>query len=171
MDGINPYDDVRVLVIAATNRADLLDPALTRPGRFDRIVRVDLPDRQGRLHILKIHSGEKPLEENVDLDEIARDTLGFSGAHLENLMNEAAILSMRKGKATIGQDELREAIDKVIMGEKLDRRPIDEEIARIAHHEVGHGTVSYTHLDVYKRQDNYLKLLLEITERERRRGK
>lgn len=141
MDGINPYDDVRVLVIAATNRADLLDPALTRPGRFDRIVRVDLPDRQGRLHILKIHSGEKPLEENVDLDEIARDTLGFSGAHLENLMNEAAILSMRKGKATIGQDELREAIDKVIMGEKLDRRPIDEEIARIAHHEVGHGIV------------------------------
>jgi vesicle-fusing ATPase len=142
MDGINPYDDVRLLVMAATNRADLLDPALTRPGRFDRIVRVDLPDRQGRLHILEIHSKGKPFEDNVDLDEIARDTLGFSGAHLENLVNEAAILSMRKTKTTIGQDELREAIDKVIMGERLDRRPTEEEMNRIAHHEVGHGIVS-----------------------------
>ncbi|NLA06443.1 MAG: AAA family ATPase [Firmicutes bacterium] len=142
MDGINPYDDVRVLVIAATNRADLLDPALLRPGRFDRIVPVDLPDRQGRLHILKIHSNGKPFEDNVNLDEIARDTFGFSGAHLENLINEAAILSMRKAKTTIGQEELREAIDKVIMGEKLDRRPTEEEMERIAYHEVGHGIVS-----------------------------
>ncbi|NLJ61038.1 MAG: AAA family ATPase [Firmicutes bacterium] len=142
MDGINPYDDVRLLVIAATNRADLLDPALLRPGRFDRIVRVDLPDRHGRLHILEIHSKGKPFEDNVNLDEIARDTLGFSGAHLESLMNEAAILSMRKAKTTIGQDELREAIDKVIMGERLDRRPTEEEMSRIAHHEVGHGIVS-----------------------------
>ncbi len=142
MDGINPYDDVKVLVIAATNRADLLDSALLRPGRFDRIVRVDLPDREGRLHILKIHSKGKPFECNVNLDEIARDTLGFSGAHLENLVNEAAILSMRKAKTTVGQEELREAIDKVIMGEKLDRRPNEEEMDRIAHHEVGHGIVS-----------------------------
>lgn len=142
MDGISPNDDVRILMIAATNRADLLDPALLRPGRFDRIVRVDLPDREGRLHILSIHSKGKPFEDGVDLHEIARDTMGFSGAHLENLVNEAAILSMRKGKASIGQEELREAIDKVIMGERLDRRPTEGEMDRIAHHEVGHGIVS-----------------------------
>jgi len=112
------------------------------PADSIAIVRVDLPDRHGRLHILEIHSKGKPFEDNVNLDEIARDTLGFSGAHLESLMNEAAILSMRKAKTTIGQDELREAIDKVIMGERLDRRPTEEEMSRIAHHEVGHGIVS-----------------------------
>ena len=91
---------------------------------------------------MNIHSKGKPFEDNVNLEEIARDTLGFSGAHLENLVNEAAILSMRKAKITIGQEELREAIDKVIMGERLERRPTKEEMDRIAHHEVGHGIVS-----------------------------
>ena len=91
MDGINATNDVRVLVVGATNRADLLDPALIRPGRFDRVVRVDLPNKEGRLHILRIHARNKPLEAEVDLGKIAGETFGFSGAHLESLMNEAAI--------------------------------------------------------------------------------
>lgn len=142
MDGINPYDDVRLLVIGATNRADLLDPALLRPGRFDRIVQVNLPDREGRLHILRIHTKGKPLGEDVDLEDIAQQTFGFSGAHLENLVNEAAILAMRQGKGTIGAREFRDAIDKVMMGERLDRRPSRADLERIAFHEVGHALAS-----------------------------
>ncbi|MFZ5924242.1 MAG: AAA family ATPase [Bacillota bacterium] len=142
MDGINPNDEVRLLVIGATNRADLLDPALLRPGRFDRIVQVDLPDREGRLHILRIHTKDKPLARDVDLEEIARDTFGFSGAHLESLANEAAILAMREGKSTIGAKEFRDAIDKVMMGEKLDRRPSKSDMERISYHEVGHALAS-----------------------------
>jgi len=142
MDGLAADDPVRVLVIGATNRPDLLDPALLRPGRFDRVVHVDLPDREGRLHILKIHARGKPLARDVDLEGVARDTYGFSGAHLENVLNEAAILAMRAGKAHIGQAELREAIDKVMMGEKLDRRPRREEMERVALHEIGHAIVA-----------------------------
>ena len=142
MDGLAADDPVRVLVIGATNRPDLLDPALLRPGRFDRIVHVDLPDREGRLHILKIHARGKPLAEDVDLEAVARDTYGFSGAHLENLLNEAAILAMRAGKDRIGKAEIRDAIDKVIMGEKLDRRPRREEMQRVAVHEIGHAIVA-----------------------------
>ncbi|MGE5586396.1 MAG: AAA family ATPase [Bacillota bacterium] len=142
MDGINPYDEVRLLVIGATNRADLLDPALLRPGRFDRVVQVNLPDREGRLHILRIHTKGKPLADDVDLEDIARDTFGFSGAHLENLVNEAAILAMRQGKAFIGSNEFRDAIDKVVMGERLDRRPSKADLERIAFHEVGHALAS-----------------------------
>lgn len=144
MDGISPRDDVRVLVLAATNRVDLLDPALLRPGRFDRIVKVDLPDKQGRLHILRIHMKNKPAEPDVDLEAIAQETFGFSGAHLESLVNEAAILAFRAGKDAIGMKELREAVEKVIMGERLDRRPSDEELRRIAVHEVAHALVAET---------------------------
>ena len=97
MDGIKAKEDVRILVVGATNRADLLDSALLRPGRFDRIVKVELPDCQGRLSILKIHCQGKPLAENVDLEKLARDTFGFSGAHLESLTNEAAIGALRAG--------------------------------------------------------------------------
>src|SRR5690606_17815334 len=142
MDGLAADDPVRVLVIGATNRPDLLDPALLRPGRFDRIVHVDLPDREGRLHILKIHARGKPLAEDVDLEAVARDTYGFSGAHLENLLNEAAILAMRAGKDRIGKAEIRDAIDKVIMGEKLDHGPRGEKLRRVAVHEIGHATVA-----------------------------
>ena len=141
MDGMGAADAVRVLVIAATNRADLLDDALLRPGRFDRIVRVDLPDRDGRRQILGLHTRNKPLEQGVDLDRVARDTFGFSGAHLESLAKEAAILAMRGGLNEIPERCFHEAVDKVMLGEKLDRRPSDEERYRIAVHEAGHAIV------------------------------
>ncbi|MCL4424785.1 MAG: AAA family ATPase [Firmicutes bacterium] len=139
MDGLSLDEEIRLLVVGATNRADLLDQALLRPGRFDRLVRVDLPDREGRLQILKLQTRNKPLAEGVDLEEIARETFGFSGAHLESLANEAAILALRQEKEVITQENLREAIDKVIMGEKLERRPKEEEMRRIALHEAGHA--------------------------------
>lgn len=144
MDGIKDYAKTKVLVIAATNRVDMLDPALLRPGRFDRIVWVDLPDQEGRYQILKLHTANKPLAADTDLKEIARATFGFSGAHLESLANEAAILALRKNDEAIGQHHLIEAIDKVCLGEKLDRRPSKEELRRIAIHEVGHAVVSET---------------------------
>ena len=143
MDGIDSNDDsVRLLVIGATNRPDLLDGALLRPGRFDRTVRVDLPDKEGRLHILKIHSRNRPLASDVDLEQLARETYSFSGAHLEALINEGAILAMRAGRQYIEEADLREAIDKVLMGERLDRRPSVEERARVAYHEAGHALIS-----------------------------
>lgn len=139
MDGLAVDDDVRILVVGATNRADLLDEALLRPGRFDRVVRVDLPDREGRRQILALHTRNKPLAEDVDLDQLARESFGFSGAHLESLANEAAILAMRAGEKTIRQERFIEAIDKVILGEKLDRRPTKDERYRVAVHESGHA--------------------------------
>ena len=142
MDGLRQDDGVNVLLIGATNRADLLDPALLRPGRFDRQVKVDLPDKEGRLHILKIHLGKKPIAESVDLDELARETFGFSGAHLESLANEAAILAYRRGRTDIFTDDLKEAVEKVMLGEKLDRRPCGEELLRVAVHEAGHALIS-----------------------------
>ncbi len=141
MDGLSVDDEIRVLVIGATNRADLLDEALMRPGRFDRVVRVDLPDREGRRQILALHTRNKPLAADVDLDQIAKEAFGFSGAHLESLANEAAILAMRSGEKEITAQHFIEAIDKVIMGEKLDRRPGNEERYRIAVHEAGHAVV------------------------------
>ncbi|HBT18226.1 MAG TPA: ATPase [Firmicutes bacterium] len=144
MDGIKPAEDSKILVIGATNRADLLDEALLRPGRFDRQVRVDLPEKEGRLKILEIHTKNKPIASEVNLEKIAEDTFGFSGAHLESLVNEAAILSFRIGKKEIGEDELEEAIDKVILGEKLERRPHREELQRVAVHEAGHALISET---------------------------
>ncbi len=101
MDGITPDEDPRILLVGATNRADLLDPALLRPGRFDRQVQVGLPDREGRRRILSIHTRNKPISSEEVLDEIARATFGFSGAHLESLANEAAILAMRESSSTI----------------------------------------------------------------------
>lgn len=142
MDGISSDDDINILVIAATNRPDILDSAILRPGRFDRIVKVDLPDKDGRLEILKLHSKGKPLSKDVDLEQIAAETFGFSGAHLENLCNEAAILAMRANKKEVEQSDFNEAIDKVIMGEKLGRKPTVEERKRIAVHESGHALVS-----------------------------
>jgi cell division protease FtsH len=142
MDGINAATEVRVLVVGATNRADLLDPALVRPGRFDRVVRVDLPDKEGRLHILRIHARNKPLAANVDMEKIAAETFGFSGAHLESLLNEAAIHALRSHSSQIRNQDIREALEKVMLGEKLDRKPLKEERLRIAYHETGHALVS-----------------------------
>ncbi len=141
MDGLSIDDEVRVLVVGATNRMDILDSAILRPGRFDRIVKVDLPDKEGRLHVLKIHTRGKPLGEDVSLEKIAQETFGFSGAHLESLTNEAAILAWRAGEKKIGQKHFKEAIDKVMMGEKLDRKPHVDELHRIAIHETGHALI------------------------------
>ncbi|MGE5391316.1 MAG: AAA family ATPase [Deltaproteobacteria bacterium] len=142
MDGIEGNHDPRILVIAATNRADMLDPALVRPGRFDRQVQVGLPDRTGRRQILGIHTRNKPVANPEVLDEIAQATFGFSGAHLESLANEAAILALREDAATIENRHFSEAINKVILGEKLERKPSVEEIKRVAVHESGHAIVS-----------------------------
>ena len=144
MDGLSSDDDVRILIIGATNRLDILDTAILRPGRFDRQVRVDLPDKKGRLAILELHTRNKPLEEDVDLDVIAADTFGFSGAHLESVANEAAILALRDGADKVTPLHLKNAVDKVIMGEKLDRLPSAAEKRRIAIHEAGHAVVSET---------------------------
>lgn len=142
MDGISSNQEPYVLLIGATNRADMLDPALLRPGRFDRQVQVGLPDKGGRKTILDIHTRNKPVCNTEVLDEIARATFGFSGAHLESLANEAAILALREGSSEIENQHFREAIDKVIMGEKLDRRPTPVEMERISIHESGHALVS-----------------------------
>lgn len=142
MDGLSFDDNIRLLVIGATNRIDMLDSALLRPGRFDRQVKVDLPSKEGRLHILKLHTKAKPLAENVSLEKIATDTFGFSGAHLESLTNEAAILALRNQENKITVEHFQSAIDKVIMGEKLDRVPSPLELKRIAIHEAGHAIIS-----------------------------
>lgn len=141
MDGLGWDDDITVVVVAATNRADLLDEALLRPGRFDRIVRVDLPDRDGRHHILSLHSRGKPLAEDVDLEQVAAETFGFSGAHLASLVNEAAILAWREGSSSVHHRHLVEAVDKVLLGEKSPRRTRNGEKRRIAVHEAGHALV------------------------------
>ncbi|MGS0764679.1 AAA family ATPase [Syntrophomonas curvata] len=142
MDGISSGSEPYVLLVGATNRADMLDPALLRPGRFDRQVQVGLPDKVGRKKILEIHTRNKPVNDIAILDEIARATFGFSGAHLESLANEAAILALREEATKIDSRHFREAIDKVIMGEKLDRRPSPEEMERVSIHESGHALVS-----------------------------
>ncbi|HCJ58389.1 AAA family ATPase [Lutispora sp.] len=141
MDGISSDDEVKVLVIGATNRSDMLDSALLRPGRFDRIVKVDLPDKKGRAHILKLHTRNKPLSAEVEIEAIARDTFGFSGAQLESVANEAAILAMRDESKEISSVHFKNAIEKVMMGEKLDRLPSVDEKLRIAIHESGHALI------------------------------
>ncbi len=141
MDGMSSNEDVRILVIAATNRADMLDSALLRPGRFDRLVRVDLPDKKGRVHILKLHIKNKPISKDVSIEKIAKDSFGFSGAQLESVTNEAAIMAMRDGSKEINSDHFHNAIEKVMMGEKLDRVPNNEEKRRIAIHESGHALI------------------------------
>ena len=142
MDGLGGKEDLHILVIGATNRPEALDPALLRPGRFDRVVQVDLPDLEGREQILKLHLHNKPVCKEVPLQKIARETFGFSGAHLESLANEAAILALRGGKKKIEEKHLMEAVDKVILGEKLERKPDPEELWRVAVHECGHALVS-----------------------------
>jgi cell division protease FtsH len=142
MDGIHTSEAPRILVIAATNRKDMLDSALLRPGRFDRHIQVDLPDLKGRKHILSLHSRNKPFAEDVSLDEIANQTFGFSGAQLESVMNEAAIYAMREDLELIEQQHLLSAIDKVMMGEKTDREATNEERDRVAIHELGHAIVA-----------------------------
>lgn len=142
MDGISNDDEVRVLLIGATNRSDLLDSALLRPGRFDRLVRVDLPDKEARLQILQLHTRNKPLAEDVSLEKIAEEAYGFSGAHLESLCNEAAILVMRENGQQITHRHFVDSVDKVMMGEKSDRRPVAEEQRRVAIHEAGHAIVA-----------------------------
>lgn len=141
MDGFN--SETNVIVIAATNRVDVLDPAFLRPGRFDRQVTVDNPDYVGRAQILKVHAKGKPLAPDVELERIAKQTPGFSGADLMNLMNEAAILSARRNKRDIGLLEMEEAIDRVIAGpERKSRLISDREKAITAYHEVGHALVA-----------------------------
>lgn len=142
MDGMTVDERVRTLLIGATNRADMLDGALIRPGRFDRTVQVDLPDLKARIEIMKLHAENKPLAENVDLEKVARETFGFSGAHLESVCNEAAIMAMREKQQTITNKHFTDAIDKVILGEKLERKPDQEELGRVAVHEIGHALIS-----------------------------
>ncbi|WGS65412.1 ATP-dependent zinc metalloprotease FtsH [Marinitoga aeolica] len=140
MDGFDPR--VGIIVMAATNRPDILDKALLRPGRFDKKVILDMPDVKGREQILKIHMRGKPISPNIDVEVLARRTPGFSGADLENLINEAALLSARKGKKIIEMNELEEAIDRVIAGPARKSRIISEKTRKIiAYHELGHAIV------------------------------
>ncbi|HVB23821.1 MAG TPA: ATP-dependent zinc metalloprotease FtsH [Ktedonobacteraceae bacterium] len=141
MDGFDT--NTNVIVIAATNRPDVLDPALLRPGRFDRQVVLDRPDIRGRISILQVHIKGKPLDKNITLDTLAKQTPGFSGADLANLLNEAAILAARRNKRSIGMSELEEAIDRVVAGPARKSRIISErEKAITAYHEVGHAMVA-----------------------------
>ncbi|RKN72430.1 AAA family ATPase [Paenibacillus ginsengarvi] len=139
MDGIHTSDTPRILIIAATNRKEMLDSALLRPGRFDRHIGVDLPDKKGRRHILQLHAANKPVSPEASLERVAGETFGFSGAQLESVMNEAAIYAMREERAEIGQQHFSLAIDKVMMGEKTDREATMEERKRVALHELGHA--------------------------------
>lgn len=141
MDGFEPNSGI--IILAATNRPDVLDPALLRPGRFDRQVVVDKPDVEGRVEILRIHARNKPLADDVDLEVLARRTPGFTGADLENLMNEAAILAARKNKKRITMVEAEEAIDRVIMGPERKKRVISDRDKEVfAYHEAGHAVVA-----------------------------
>ncbi len=136
--------NVGVIVMAATNRPDILDPALLRPGRFDRQITIDGPDIKGRRAILDVHAKGKPLGTDIDLDSLARGTPGFTGADLANLINEAALLTVRRRKTQIGMDELNEAIDRVIAGpERKSRIITDEEKKITAFHEAGHALVGF----------------------------
>ncbi|MFC1892955.1 ATP-dependent zinc metalloprotease FtsH [Chloroflexota bacterium] len=141
MDGFDT--NTGVIILAATNRPDILDPALLRPGRFDRRVVLDRPDINGRTAILKVHSNGKPLDESVDLEVLAKQTAGFSGADLANLVNEGAILAARRAKTSIGMEELAESIDRVIAGpERKSRRINPKEKEITAYHEAGHALVA-----------------------------
>ena len=141
MDGFESNDGV--IVMAATNRADILDPALLRPGRFDRQINVNLPDVKGREQILKVHARNKPMAPDVNFKTVARITAGFSGAELENLLNEAAILAARAGKTLIGNLELYDGINKVLMGPQKKSRVVTESDKRCtAYHEAGHAVLA-----------------------------
>ncbi|MBQ2806607.1 MAG: ATP-dependent zinc metalloprotease FtsH [Clostridia bacterium] len=142
MDGFGSHEGI--IVIAATNRPDILDPALLRPGRFDRQITVNYPDMKGREEILKVHAKGKPIEETVDFAEISKHTPGFTGADLANLLNEAALLAARKNKSLIGMEDIDEAYLKVVLGPQKKshiRTPEDNKLC--AYHEAGHAVVSY----------------------------
>jgi cell division protease FtsH len=142
MDGFESNQGV--ILMAATNRPDVLDPALLRPGRFDRQVIVDRPDLDGRTQILKVHSKDKPLVKNIDLKTIAKQTPGFTGADLANLLNESALLAARKNKKTISNTDIENSIDRVLAGpEKKSRLMSEEEKKIIAYHETGHALVGW----------------------------
>ncbi len=142
MDGFGSHEGI--VVIAATNRADVLDPALLRPGRFDRQIQVNRPNIRGREDILKVHARNKPLEPGVDIARVARITVGFTGADLANLLNEAALLAARNGKSLIGMDEIEAALNKIIMGPKKKTNVMSEdEKKNTAYHEAGHAVVGY----------------------------
>ena len=132
-----------IILIAATNRPDILDPALLRPGRFDRQIVVDRPDRKGRAKILEVHTRGKPLAKAIDLDNLAAQTPGFTGADLQNLVNEAALLAARTGKREIDHVQLEEGIMRVIAGPEKKTRVMSEKERRItAFHEMGHAIVA-----------------------------
>ena len=140
MDGFNANEGV--IVMAATNRQDVLDPALLRPGRFDRQVYVGLPDIKGREEVLKVHARKKPLGDDVSLREVAQSTTGFTGAELENLLNEAALLAARREKGFITREEIDEAMMKVIAGPEKRSRVVSEQAKILtAYHEAGHAVV------------------------------
>ena len=140
MDGFGPHEGI--IVIAATNRPDVLDPALLRPGRFDRQVTVGLPDKNARLEILKVHARKKVLDKNITLEFLEKRTPGFSGADLENLLNEAALLAVRRNKKAITMSEIDEATDRVIMGPaKVTKKYTEKEKKLVAYHEAGHAVV------------------------------
>jgi cell division protease FtsH len=142
MDGFELKDNI--ILIAATNRPDILDPALLRPGRFDRQIVVDRPDRVGRRKILEVHAKGKPIAPEIDLDTLAAGTPGFTGADLANLVNEAALLAARRGKKVIQQEELEEGIMRVIAGPEKKTRLLSEEERKItAYHELGHALVGH----------------------------
>jgi len=140
MDGFEPNQNV--IVIAATNRPDVLDPAILRPGRFDRRVVLDLPDIEGRVEILKIHSKNKPLSKEVDLEKIAKRTVGFSGADLENMLNEAAIIAAKDNRKEVTPSDLEESATKVVAGPEKRRKRTSEELEMTAYHEAGHAIVA-----------------------------
>lgn len=142
MDGFEAKDNI--ILIAATNRPDILDPALLRPGRFDRQIVVDRPDREGRLQILRVHTKGKPIAPDIDLEALAGQTPGFTGADLANLVNEAALLAARRSKRVVGQAELEEGIMRVIAGpEKKSRLLSERERVVTAYHEMGHALVGH----------------------------
>ncbi len=147
MDGFTQNENV--VVVAATNRGDLLDPALLRPGRFDRRVVLDLPDMKGRLDILKIHMKGKPFRDGVDWEKVSKRTVGFSGADLENMLNEAAILAARKNKTIIEMEDIEEAATKVKLGPEKKRLQSDLDRKMTAYHEAGHAIVTHclSHMD------------------------
>jgi cell division protease FtsH len=147
MDGFTKNE--QIIVMAATNRPDVLDPALVRPGRFDRRVALELPDVQGRQEILAIHAKGKPFEKNVSWEKVAKRTVGFSGADLENMLNEAAILAARLSKKAIDMKDLEEAATKVKLGPEKRRLQTDEDKRMTAYHEAGHALVSWhmPHMD------------------------
>ena len=142
MDGFT--DNSGIIIIAATNRPDILDPALLRPGRFDRQITVDYPDLRGRVEILKVHSKNKPFEKAVDFETVAKSTVGFTGADLANLLNEAALLAARRGKSLIGMNDIEDATMKIIVGTQKKSWKIKEsEKRKTAIHEAGHALLAY----------------------------